>query len=61
LWLEVVGEHVENPDKEAIIKDLKTQDPVFARIDDLPQAYRDREAYYVGNTIGGMLDYLRGA
>lgn len=61
LWLEVVGAHVENPDKEAIIKDLKTQDPVFARIDDLPQAYRDREAYYVGNTIRGMLDYLRGA
>lgn len=61
LWLEVVGARVENPDKEAIIKDLKKQDPVFARIDDLPQVYRDRESYYVGNTIHGMLDYFRRA
>jgi hypothetical protein len=52
---------LETPGKDAIIKDLKTQDPGVARIDDLPQSYRDREAYFVGNTIGGMLDYLRGA
>lgn len=61
LWLEVVRAHLENPGKDAIIKDLKKQDSVFARIDDLPPSYRDREVYFVGNTIGGMLDYLRGA
>ncbi|MFW6284348.1 MAG: MBL fold metallo-hydrolase [Desulfosalsimonas sp.] len=61
LWLEVVGAHLENPRMEAIVDDLKKQDPVFARIDDLPRIYRDREAYYVKNTIRGMLGYLQGA
>lgn len=59
LWLDVVGRHAENPDTQAIVADLKKQDQVFALIDNLPGADQKREAYFIGNTIAGMLDYIR--
>ena len=58
LWLAVVRAHMPDADREAVVADLKHQDPVFARIDDLPAEYRQRESYYVGNTIAGMRQYL---
>lgn len=59
LWVDVIGRHVDNPDMEAIFADLVANDPVFARINSLPGDIYNRERYYVGNTIKGMLEYIR--
>ncbi|MBS3809080.1 MAG: MBL fold metallo-hydrolase [Desulfobacterales bacterium] len=58
LWLEVVRSHAGNPNMKAILADLKANDPVFARVDELPAQIFEREMYYIGNTIRGMLDYV---
>ncbi|MFW6335408.1 MAG: MBL fold metallo-hydrolase [Desulfosalsimonas sp.] len=58
MWLEVVRSHAEKPKMNAIIADLKANDPVFALIDDLPPVIREREMYYTANTIRGMLGYI---
>lgn len=58
LWLEVVRSHAGNPHMSAILADLKANDPVFARVDELPAQIFQREMYYTGNTIRGMLDYI---
>lgn len=58
MWLEVVRSHAGNPKMNAIVSDLKANDPVFALIDDLPPLIREREMYYTANTIRGMLGYI---
>ncbi|MFW6080763.1 MAG: MBL fold metallo-hydrolase [Desulfosalsimonas sp.] len=58
MWLEVLRSHAEKPNMNAILSDLKANDPVFAVIDDLPPEIRDREMYYTANTIRGMLGYI---
>jgi hypothetical protein len=55
----VVRKHSDNPDNKSIIADLKKNDPVFALIDKLPEVDKKREAYFIGNTIAGILDYIR--
>jgi glyoxylase-like metal-dependent hydrolase (beta-lactamase superfamily II) len=59
LWVDVVRKHSDNPDNKSIIADLKKNDPVFALIDKLPEVDKKREAYFIGNTIAGILDYIR--
>ncbi|MFW6297871.1 MAG: MBL fold metallo-hydrolase [Desulfosalsimonas sp.] len=59
LWLEVVRSHAQNPNMKAIIADLKANDPVFARMDDLSAQIREREMYYITNSIRGMLEYIQ--
>jgi len=59
LWVDIVGRHVQNPDMKAIFADLIAEDAVFARINALPGNVYDRERYYFGNTVKGMLDYIR--
>lgn len=58
-WCDVVGSHAANPDIAAIAADLKSNDPLFAGLDGLPDRIREREAYYVGNSIRGMLQYVQ--
>lgn len=59
LWLDVVRKHADNPENESITAELMKKDPVFALIDKLPEEDKKREAYFIGNTIAGMLDYIR--
>jgi hypothetical protein len=48
----------ERPDMQAIIDDLTTADPVYARKNRLPDQIRKREDFFSINTIRGMLQYL---
>ena len=59
LWLEVIRSHAQSPNQSAIVADLKANDPVFARVDELPESIRKRENYYISNSIRGMLQYVQ--
>jgi len=59
LWVDVAASHLENPDMENIIEDLIHQDPLFARVKELPGKLLQREMFFVKNSIEGMLGYLR--
>jgi len=58
LWVEVVKNHVNDPDMEVIIEDLTRSDPVFARKKQLEEKLFDREMYFSRNSIRGILHYL---
>lgn len=57
-WVEVIGAHRKNPDTDIIISDLIAQDPVFARIHDLPEELYQRERFFAANAVSGILQYL---
>lgn len=61
LWIDRIGEHLENPDMDAIITDLAAHDARFARIHQLPSGMQERERFFVKNSIRGILDYLEGS
>lgn len=58
-WVEVIRRHLESPEIPRIIEDLTANDPVYARKNQLPAALRDRENYFSGNSIKGILQYLK--
>jgi glyoxylase-like metal-dependent hydrolase (beta-lactamase superfamily II) len=59
VWVDVIGRHQANPDTRRIIEDLTEADPVYARRNFLPAALREREDYFSGNSIRGILQYLK--
>ncbi len=63
LWADVIREHMDDPDTDQgfdqIIDDLSANDPVFARKALLPPQLYNREMHFVGNSIKGILQYLK--
>lgn len=59
VWVDVIRRHMADPDTSAIIADLTAADPVFARRKRLPAAVQERENYFSGNSINGILHYLK--
>jgi glyoxylase-like metal-dependent hydrolase (beta-lactamase superfamily II) len=55
LWVDVIRQRAEEPDKKLIMKALIESDPVYAGIKNLPQALYDREAFFSLNAINGIL------
>ena len=58
-WVRVIEGFVENPNIPRILDALTENDPVFARRSRLPADLRDRENYFSGNSIRGILQYLQ--
>lgn len=61
LWVEVVKNQMKKGQEnleDRIIASLKMQDPAFANIKYLPEDIRQREIYFVGNSLKGMRQYL---
>ena len=61
LWINIIREHIDKPDIDAIIADLTARDPIYSQIHELPPAIYDRERYFTRNSINGILGYLRSA
>lgn len=61
LWIDVIRDHLADPDMEAIIKDLTARDPLYRQLHELPPAIYDRECYFTRNSINGILGYLTSA
>ncbi len=59
LWIEVISEHAENPDFEAITRALAQRDPLFARFNMLDEQARERERFFVQNSVDGILGWLQ--
>ncbi|PIP40553.1 MAG: MBL fold metallo-hydrolase [Desulfobacterales bacterium CG23_combo_of_CG06-09_8_20_14_all_51_8] len=59
VWVDVIRRHLSDPDTGRIIGDLTENDPVFASRNRLPEALQDRENYFSGNSIRGILQYLK--
>jgi glyoxylase-like metal-dependent hydrolase (beta-lactamase superfamily II) len=60
LWVEVVRSHAASGDINRITDALKAEDPIFARVSSLPERQYQREIYFTGNSIRGILGYLAG-
>ena len=62
LWTETIGEELVKGDQDLesrIIAVLKTRDPIFANLALADPDIRLREDYFVGNSIRGMLEYVK--
>ncbi|MBS3756544.1 MAG: MBL fold metallo-hydrolase [Desulfobacterales bacterium] len=59
LWVEVIRSHAQSPNMQSIVSDLKANDPVFARVDELPEPIYTREQYYINNSVRGILRYIQ--
>ena len=58
LWLDVIGSRPDEMDMPDVVETLKKRDPVFARMDQLSAKDREREQYFIGNSIKGIAGYL---
>ena len=59
LWVDVIRNHMDQPDQEVITRHLMEEDPVFSRISMLTEQQYQRELYFVGNSIKGISGYLK--
>lgn len=63
LWVRGVALHCNLPASRreaAIVAWLRENDPVYRNVDQLPQDIRQREDYFLGNTLRGMIEYVEG-
>ena len=59
LWIDIIREHVDNPDMDKLISALTQRDPIYNRINELPPKVYARERYFTRNSIKGILSYLQ--
>ena len=60
MWVKTVADCLEKGDNEAkIYATIRGKDPSLALIDELPAGQRDRETYFVENTIAGFVAYFQ--
>jgi glyoxylase-like metal-dependent hydrolase (beta-lactamase superfamily II) len=58
LWVDVIGQHAAESDKNSIMAELIEADLIYAGIRDLPEALYNREAFFSLNAINGILQAL---
>ncbi len=63
LWVQVVNDLLEMKDQptffDQVVSKLKSEDKHFATIDLLDDNMREKELYFVGNSIKGIIGYLQ--
>lgn len=62
LWLEKVGIELKKGEegiRDRLFKVLLEVDPLFSRFHDLEKDIQQREEHFFGNSIKGMMDYLK--
>lgn len=62
IWIEIIKKQLKSGPQnltDRTINDLKNEDAAFANIKYLPEDIQQRELYFVGNSLKGMIEYLQ--